>query len=215
VFGASYHGRTLRDWLLLTVEWEDPNDREEAALAISALCSNKLPELVAALEYDPAPREAKLKSSLGWMPDWLFIKLAEGPLADRRQARAVLAGAALDTLGPEAAPALPQLETLAAGTNNYVSLGAYGVLMGLGTNGMPSLVKITKDEKHPCHMRAINNFNYLIAQYGTNAAIIPLWVVEECAKSSDATLAGTARAVLDELQPQSSATAPTAGGTQP
>ncbi len=186
VFETTYRGRNLLFWARLEISRRETNGGEDPACAIRALCSNNLPVLVAALNYDPDIRDTKLEDAAAWLPPgrlrwWLLA----GPLADHDEQRAAAADVALQVLGPEAASVVPQVEQLIGSTNLNISMRAWNVLPHLGSNSVPWLLSRMADERHPQHSEAVHAFCNLTLHLGTNTSPAVIPVVMQCLHSRD------------------------------
>jgi hypothetical protein len=151
----TYNGQYLSDWAGQFERNANPQEREEAITAIHAMCSDKLAMLVTWLDYDPAPRETKLKAALGWLPSDLREKLENGLLADPDERRAEAAETALPVFGPNIVPLVPQLMNLANSTNEVIAQRALHVAAQLGTNGLAILLPIAADTNNPHQFAAL------------------------------------------------------------
>jgi hypothetical protein len=164
----TYHGKSLSQW---TLEYENESthqEHEEASTAIHALCSNAIPALVAALEYDGTAREAKRRAFLRYLPRSLQSYIYWRMPVDGKGQRAHSAQIALAALGQDAAPVLPQLTTLAASTNQVISYRAMWILAHMGTNGLPPLLHMLTTQATPYRANLISVLGQL-DYLGTNA----------------------------------------------
>ncbi len=190
VFHSTFQGRTLKEW---NDQWWEvrhadnttPAEDAEALAAIRGLCSNHLPALVAAMDYDPRPRERRMESALSWLPRWLSLRLYDGPLADRAEARSQVAEMALNALGPEAAPVLPQLQKLALTTNDYILRKAALTMVSTGTNGSPWVLAAMADQNSPRQFAALEAFVLTCFRLRTNADATAMPVLLRCLQSGN------------------------------
>ncbi len=143
VFAQTYRGRTLHEWIELENSSSAvPDSVEVIEEAIHTLATNHVPELIATLDYDSAPREARMRTALRWLPYRIYDWLDSGPLRDRRFVHAEDAIRAFRFIGPEINGALPHIAELAA-TNNYeISERAWLVMQGAGANALPELERL-------------------------------------------------------------------------
>lgn len=201
VFGKTYEGHTLEYWTRQVYRGDDQHEREKTLLPIRALCSNNLPELVAALDYDPYPREWKLRNNLSWLPGglrgWL---ISNGPLADRRHKHIVTATAALAVLDDEAAPAIPRLEILTRSTNDTISMAAFNMLVCIGTNGPPRLLAAMADETHPQRLLTIESFDAFWFRFTKEVRTSAVPVLVRCLQSTNSRIARAAASTLGTLK---------------
>ncbi len=199
VFAGKYQGRTLQGWYDATrYDARDAPTVEEFEAAMRAIASNHVPELIAALAYDPRPRAAKFKSFLGWLPGSSFHRLYAGPLRDRHAAHILIAQRALFSLGPDLVHALPQLETLASGTNDFAARRTYQIIYGTGTNCLPFLLQVAADEKNPRRENAAFALE-LLAEDTPQKLSSAIPVLERCASSQDPNVANSAKMALERI----------------
>ena len=161
VFGRTYKGRTLADWI------DDKSGSADQFVAIQVLCSNGIPALLEAMKYDPKPSRDRIAFRLSWSPGPLRQWL---PLSDRGEYRAEVAVAAMVFLGTNAAPAIPILEQLAANTNGLIADRAFYTLRFLGTNSIPWLLPILADTNNPHSAKALELFYSLAWRWTTNVS---------------------------------------------
>lgn len=204
VFAAKYEGHTLTYWVEKyrsareSFHGDLPQMRkmaQEAEIAIRVLSSNNAPELARELKYiSHAERDYSIKDSIS--------RASDEPLADRPEERARAAETALFLLGPEAAPAIPELETLILGTNNHVAARAAELLPWLGTNSVPWLLTLMADDKHPRQAYASGIFRYMTQRLQTNTSAAALPVLLRGLQSTNLAVALAAADSLGEMQQQ-------------
>ena len=192
----TYKGKALPYWT--RQYWHDltPVGQTEAIEAITALCTNALPELIDAIAYDPNPRTRVLSAVRRVVPAFAAHRLLKPFAYDYRSLRAADALTALQALGPLAAPAVPGLAELAKNPNLAVAAQGLLALSCFGTNGLPPLVCAATNVTHPYRIQALHRLatmNYL----GTNArpAVVALTLC--CQDANPAIVVAAARALGD------------------
>jgi hypothetical protein len=208
-FERTYKGKSLTEWgEQLFLSNPTPQEAQEAAAAIRVMCSGRIPTLAAWLSYDPGPRSARLYRSLHWLPPSFRSALQDGPLADRNERRAYTAELALAALGPEAAPAIPQIAKVFNSTNQLVAERAYFVVCQLGATGLEILLPAAADESSPGRcMEALSAIG-LMKNLGTNAnAVLPVLV--RATRNNDPGIARVAAQALGMLRIEPATSVPT------
>ena len=168
---ASYGGVTLAEWVhRYQMSDARANTPETQAIvdAIRRIGTNHLGELMALLAYDPTARRQRVTSIGHHLPRFLHRPFILGPLlTDQKEFRANTASTALAVLGPEAGRELPELTRLMEATNSgVVSRRAMWVLVNVGPEGMPPLMRLLTNRYHPNRVFAVD----YIGDFGTNAA---------------------------------------------
>jgi hypothetical protein len=194
----TFDGKNLGDWVWTLRHASSPAHEQEARTAIQALCTNNIPELVNALNYDSATELNKIRSRIRWLPKVAQDVVMNSRLVNRRGINSAVAGAALSALGPAAAPAVPGLKKLLYGTNLMISLEAGMSLAGLGTNGVPTLIDSAADPA--CASRSVAIACIGLTKLGTNVA--PAIPVIRCSQDKNQQVANDAARTLQLLATQ-------------
>ena len=200
VFERTYKGHTLGEWVAGWRVAGQQQDRDRYRLAISALCSNDLPALVTALDYDPGPREHKIESRLSWLPGPIYSELIIGPLADHREECAEIAGGALKALGPEAASMIRRLDNLTSSSNHTVAAMAFLLMPHLETNGIRIVLSGMDDESSNRRLDALNAFLLIRNDFGTNYDDAASPALARCLQSKDLRMVATAASLLGAMK---------------
>lgn len=210
VFAAKYQGQNLLYW---AGQYRHASDgpygglreareaKKDAATAIRALATNNLPELARALNHNFRPREERIEAATSWLPrgfrDWLIA----GPLADHAEERSNAARFALVLLGPDAAPAIPEIEKLILGPDKVVAgKASYLVLPYLGTNSVPWLLTLMADENHPRRVNAMESFCIMASFTHTNTNPMALPILLRGLQSNHPDVVLYAAAALGSMQ---------------
>jgi hypothetical protein len=192
----TFKGKPLAYWARQYWGEPTPDQQAEAIQAITALCTNAIPELVAAIAYDPNPRARVVAAVVGGAPrplgNWLFYNFGY----DRKSLRTTDAVSALQALGPLAAPALPGLIKLTENPNLAIAAQALLALSRMGTNGLPALLYAATNTAYPYRVQALgrlSGMNYL----GTNASPAIPALVLSCQEANPPLAIAAARALGD------------------
>ncbi len=143
---ATYKGRTISDWV---TEADGP----EKQAAVVALGTNDLPRLVHQLAYDPFADS--LLALSGRLPRGV-LQDVPGYFVAGRLVRAQNAEMLLLVLGPQAAPAIPELEKVVARGGYFPGDRALRVLDAIGPEGLGVIVSIASQTNHPMRLSAMN-----------------------------------------------------------
>jgi hypothetical protein len=190
-----YGGKKLSEWLMIAAQsntsLEDPS---EASDALRHLGTNAIPSLLRWIQYEKSRRKYELFERYEKWPKPLVNSYVERWLLDcKRRERVVEAHLAFDFLGPDAAPAVPELARLMQNVSpGSSSLRAAVALARIGRAGFPPLeAAITNragsvalrtcavfgmqfvgsdvDWASPAHRGALEAPDYLVRQPATNA----------------------------------------------
>ncbi len=164
VFEVTYHGRDLAGWRDVWLHTRTP----ESLDAIRVICSNRLPELVAATDYEPYARYNLLNTRLSWLPAAPRERFILTVLKDQHLRHLEIACGAFIALGPEAAGAIPGLENLSRSTNDLIAMEAFQNLLHLGANGAASMVAALDDTNDQRRWNALKSVTYVNAAERTN-----------------------------------------------
>jgi hypothetical protein len=149
----SYGGLTLTELAMLNPNAITGNPRSaEARAAIRKIGTNSLPCLLAWLSarpnYTPSKRVAQW--FLEWLPEPLVPKKSLEWACDPIELHFEIAAYLFGTLGPQAAPAIPDLERLACDPRGGRSaFCAKCILAGIGPEALPALQRIEQNSKRP------------------------------------------------------------------
>jgi HEAT repeat protein len=166
-----YKGRTLTHWLAVyhKAQLNSPGEREAAA-AIRSMGTNALPYLVARLTYRTPAWRLRMVSLVEHLPgpadDWLITLI----LGDEDHIAAADAGFSL--LGPQAAPAVPQLIRLLEHKETW-DMGIVG-LQDIGAGGIPELTAALTNRANSPRVRA--GLVQVLGSVGTNSTVVPTLV---------------------------------------
>jgi HEAT repeat protein len=165
---SEHKGGSLSHWLATARATDTPAEqRQEAGDAIRRLGPRALPLLLKWATMEPSQKKRKIQTWLAKVPTSLVPRRLRN-WADQPpdQTRANEAKLGLLILGPDAAPAIPQLARLAkqapADQNTYWAFTALG---NIGPKALPTLFEILADPKIPWRRVALQE----IAGLGTNA----------------------------------------------
>jgi hypothetical protein len=166
----SYAGRTLTQWIAPDpIHVGEPIRSPEACAAIRHIGTNALPCLLAWLGADPeyTPTKERAHVLLRKLPKAITPKLvlrwAESDKVDLRLRAAPMA---FKVLGPDAVPAVPQLERLASDHRGRLSAYfATYILVDLGPEGYAALQRIAQNPACPTS----NEATRMMAQYISNS----------------------------------------------
>jgi hypothetical protein len=138
-----YQGRKLSEWL---EPYNDVGDDEARVAAIKHIGTNALPFLLSWMQYEPPPWRESIYRHLYKLPkiarkDLTYrVLLGKGEL----RLRAVVRG--FEALGPEAAPAVPELARILSRTKSTgTGYRATFALASIGEEGLPALTNALAD----------------------------------------------------------------------
>ncbi len=161
------------------------------AEAIDHIGPAALPYLIRWIQYQP-PRWFEWCNRHGVpLKKFKFIQAS----IDRHNLRVEGALCALRQLGPRAAPALPQLTRIVAGTRTNISDRAVMVLMNMGPPAAPALATALTNQ----HIRFRATIAVQLGYLGTNA-YPALPHLMNCLYDSDATISNAASTALGHLR---------------
>jgi len=162
----TFGGRTLTEWALLDPNARNDNPRSlEARAAVRAIGTNALPCLLAWLSRDPKPDPLRQTAKLVF-PDISGFKSVRSwaeydPAVIHFEVVPLLFG----TLGPDAAPAIPELERLASDPRGRKSAyTATSSLAGIGPKALPALERIAANPACPTHNEAARAIKRVLDQ---------------------------------------------------
>jgi hypothetical protein len=155
----SYQGRTLTQLAMLSPNAHNNNRTSaEAKAAVRAIGTNALPCLLAWLSA--YPDHEPIKQAVGHITDQLPDRFpfqsarqwgADDPAILHFEVAAYLFG----ILGPDATPAIPELERIATDPRGHPSaFRAIYILGGIGTNALPALQRIAQNLACPTRNEA-------------------------------------------------------------
>jgi hypothetical protein len=196
-----YHGRSLTEWVGIYQASEDGSPGSEAATsreAIRRIAADHLTELLQSLAYDPLPRQKRMAGVGRRTPFWLRRAGVLQPLVlDKAEFRANTSQLALQLLGPEALPAIPELTRLVSNNSPAVSHRAMCVLSHIGKEALPPLMMVITNGPTLNRLRALQYVAYL----GTNALpAVPVLV--ETLNDVDPAIRRKAADALHQIAPQ-------------
>lgn len=152
----SYQGRTLSEWYaqwVKSVEHEDDAELTaqcaEATVAIRQIGTNALPTLLNQLkrQASPSPVRAVLWALVNRLPHSISHSHIVSSLLDENK---VGPGGTFMILGPQAAPAVPELTGFLVATNTPSLIhSAVYCLAAIGDEGLPPLLTALADPQHP------------------------------------------------------------------
>ena len=185
----TYKGRPLAHWARRASGIQTQEDAEEARAAIFALCTNRIIDLANALDYDPIPRAKRWGSRLSWLPTARQRDLLYYAFPDRRGNEAKNAATALRVLGPSAAPAIPILSNLLFASNEFVASRSAWVLLTMGTNGFPPLVRALADDGYPWRVAVLYHLDRSELTNNQGAPFVPCLLHATADPDAEAALA--------------------------
>ena len=192
----SYQGRTLSEWLIAYTR--NPSLRDQATNAVHHIGTNALPHLVKWTSYRmPKWRKTVIRPA-AWLGGRRLLRIVAGSAA----ARAEVAQAGFEILGPEAAPAVPELTKLAGDRDWRARGNVYSALLALrhiGNAGLPPLVSLLTNRAAPAEYRwvAASQIDAPIIGLDTNAS----WAVPVLIGClDDPVVAPSAAAMLGNLR---------------
>jgi len=199
---VAYEGVSLSEWIRRYQRSDAAPDAPEMRpilAAVRRIGTNRLPELVRSMAYDPAPRRIRTARLGRAIPRFIRSPRILGYLLDdEEEYRANSATAALVILGPGALPELPELARLADGGECQVAARrAMWVLVHVGDQGMAPLMNVVTNLHHPNRVFAVD----FIGDFGTNAKPAIPWLVEALEDPSQAVRV-RAKASLKKIQPE-------------
>ncbi len=201
-----YAGKRLSEWVesyaATPSAVEGSFEFQQADGAIRQFGTNALPYLLNWIRYEPPTTNKRLRRAVNSMLQplnrWWWV-------TDGRQlARAIGAMHALIALGPSVEGAFGELTEMVNDRTAQLSrLRAVGVFAGLGTAGLPALIRVLTNQPAegkrwtPATMLSAN----MIMQMGTNAALaIPTLV--NLLKDPDPTMRNIATNALLKIDPE-------------
>jgi|SRR5581483_2852049 len=139
-----FQGRTLSAWLLRG----DPHLRTltvDQERAIRTMGTNALPFLLKWMQYEYPPWRRRLARNVPWVfARFRFL------FTDNQAERAMLSQECLSMLGPDVAPAIPELVKMMKQTNAVVPTRALQVVDSAGKVGIPVLLDVlTNRQSYP------------------------------------------------------------------
>jgi hypothetical protein len=165
----SYEGRTLTQLADLNPNAINGNPRSaEAKAAVRAIGTNAVPCLLAWLDADHDPIKQAVQQFIVGLPDLILYRSArDWALVD--QWHLELAPYLFATLGPDGAPAIPELERIAADPRGHRSAHfAISILGGIGSEALPALQRIARNPQCPLRNEAGQEAARLLAQPQSN-----------------------------------------------
>ena len=196
-----YHGFSLSECLAaqkkiysgqLTIPgWQDSRN------AVREIGTNALPFLVRWICYERRPWRDKALTIFDKLPRTPVNKYLR-PIIDGERAKrnAEYANLGFEILGPIAAPAVPDLQRLAADNSLCESgLRAMQALVSIGKEGLPALTAIAIDPRATNRLQAIS----AIGRSGTNASV-PMTMLLQLLKDPNADVARAAATTLGNLR---------------
>lgn len=148
-----YQGRTLSGWLADIEVYSSHPDREspsflQASNAVVQIGTNGLPYLVEWIQYEPSMGYrvfgTALESVVNWLPSWVIPdSFADWVRRSGKFHRAGAAGYALEVLGPDLEPVIPQLAEIAKSSRSVWSRwSAIRALRAAGPQAWDEIVEV-------------------------------------------------------------------------
>jgi hypothetical protein len=170
----TYQGHNLSYWVAL---YETGGSNEEAAAneAVTHIGTNTIPFLLKWIRYErPAWRERLDMAARRWRWPMPLQRLVSPLVSTRSERVAEGSGFAFKPLGTNGVTAIPELSVLAACTNKPQTAAlAMQALHNIGTDGLPALLSVAKDTKHPLRYLAINNLALTPTNANAGSAVGP------------------------------------------
>lgn len=139
----TYAGKTLSEWVVTRATAQSYSERTQAKEAIKAIGTNALPYLVKWTAFDPGRLRRKIWEHELAIPDWVWNLPVIGKVLDGGQDRAWLSQYAFETLGDDAATAIPRLNDIALAPGNpEANQRALMSLMYVGPKATPVLTNL-------------------------------------------------------------------------
>jgi hypothetical protein len=162
------------------------------------------------LDYDPGPTTKKRLARRKWAPWLQKVGLSTTPILDRAAKRHHIATVVIETLGPDAAPAIPVITNVMYRYNFNQPFGpgveACSMLRFLGTNGLSALMQAAADPAYGLRWHAVDTIG-LMFYLTTNAnPAVPLLV--SLVGDKDPNVAASAVRALGRLHLQPETTVP-------
>ena len=162
----AFGGRTLTEWALLNPAALNDNPGVlEARAAVRAIGTNALPCLLAWLSANPKRGSVRHAAEL-IIPDVpALASVRAWAQYDLAIIHFEVAACLFTTLGPDAAPAIPELERLASDPSGPRSAyAAVGILAGFGPQALPALQRIAANPHCPTRGHAAGEAERLVMQ---------------------------------------------------
>ena len=196
-------GKRLSQWLELCVTASDLEDTKSAEAAIRQIGPDGLPFLLRWIRYEPRQGKGTIQKLVAKLPPKLRSKPWVYSLMEDRSGRlAADAEIGLAILGPQAAPAVPELTRLMKRyTATNCSLSAMHALGTVGAAGLPALMAAAAEDRFPNRFAAVTTIAMNFR--GTNGLpALPLLL--RTAEDSDVRLARASILALGtiKLQPE-------------
>ena len=191
-------GKRLSQWLESLVSSSELDDTKSAEAAIRQIGVRGLPCLLRWIRYEPHTGKGVFRSLVAKLPPRLrsnrVLYLFMEDKAGRRAAEGEIG---LAILGPQAAPAVPQLTRLMRRyTSTNSSLAALRSLGCVGSAGLPPLIEAAQDRQFPNRSAAVATIGMNFR--GTNG-LPALPVLIRCTGDRDARLARAAILALGTI----------------
>lgn len=200
-------GKRLSEWLEQWVSSGDENESRTAEAAIRQIGTNGIPLLLNWIQYEPRTGKGSMQSLVDKLPARLRSnRLIYHFMENRTERRAVEAELGLGILGPQAAPAIPELTRLmnnCAKTN--CALSAMRSLGCIGSAALPALLTAAQDPRFPFRLAAVATLGMNFR--GTNG-LPALPVLARCAGDPDPRVVRASILALGALKLQPETTIP-------
>jgi len=179
-----YGSRTISEWLLTNRQLD--GEAEARRSAVIHMGSNCLPYLIKAIQVEPL--------DLNGQPSQQQVETWQTNLL-----RKLNAMDAFLALGPQAAPAIPELVRLSRdGSTENSRLAAISVLEVLGKDGLKAMLEIVSDPAHPQREDAIIEIGMMHDEVETECrTAIP--ILMKCLNEHDPKIISSAAITLGEL----------------
>ena len=152
-----YGGKKLSEWLRISFNTDSPWVASEAANAIRHIGTNALPYLVKSLRHEQPAGKRKLDFAAAyskWPRLLVNNSIMTWLLGERGEGLVWTAIHGFGVLGPEAAPAVPELTQLMQDTNSAAaSVHAMRALASIGKAGFPPLEAVLTNQASPAQLR--------------------------------------------------------------
>jgi hypothetical protein len=214
----AYNGRRLGEWVTLhSNAYRSRNSslgvsKEEAATAIRAIGTNGLPFLTEWTGYEPGKLRSKLNGAVFSGPSWLRGNQFVVDTLTSREGLAVYASEAFAALGSEAAPAIPELVSIAQRPGDGPSRQQAVMALGrIGPAAIPALTNLVANTPMATENRMKHVLMLMLQYQGTNlppgyAALL------NSTESTDPALRAIAAEALGNQKDEASGSLPAAQG---
>ena len=194
----TYQERPLSYWVLRSDK--SPPDQNTADKAVRQIGTNALPFLVKWTRYERPAWLTRVVAALPRLPIPVQVALAPR-IPTHAERRAIASPRAFQTLGTNAAAAIPELTQLMRGTNAKATAQRAIFALGyVGTNGLPALLAAAEDQRYPFRWDVVTSFAGQLSESDLVGPTLISW--EADTNDPERSLAAKTALMLPRLWPE-------------